>query len=87
MNIGSRKRKKKLSAAIQQGRKPLAAQKAQEAFAFLDETVQQFPENGENRLLYASVLLVIRPDGVAAKLPRLSSLTQMSLQSSSGPRI
>jgi Flp pilus assembly protein TadD len=74
MNIGSKKKKRKLSAAIQQGRKLLAARKEQEAFAFLDEAVQRFPENGEIRLLYASVLLVIRPDDVAVEAAKAVEL-------------
>jgi hypothetical protein len=52
MGIRKRTLKKKLVAAQSQGRQLLAiADKEPEAFKFLEEAVQQFPEDPEIRLL------------------------------------
>jgi predicted Zn-dependent protease len=52
----------------------LATQKKQEAMEFLGEAVQQFPDDPDIRLLYASILLGFSPDKVAAEAARAVEL-------------
>lgn len=74
MTFRTRKRKKELAAAITRGRELLTADKEREALEFLEETVQQFPEDAEIRLLYASALLPFRPDDVVAEAEKAVEL-------------
>jgi tetratricopeptide (TPR) repeat protein len=74
MRIRGRKQKKKLAATIKQGQELLASQRRQEALDFLDEAVQQFPDDPEIRLLHASILLAFRPKDVAAEATKAVEL-------------
>lgn len=74
MRIKGRKQKKERAAAIQRGRKLLATQQVQEGHTFLQEAVQRFPDDPEIRLLYASILLAIRPSDVAAEAAKAVEL-------------
>ncbi|MDQ3724440.1 MAG: hypothetical protein M3335_00885 [Actinomycetota bacterium] len=50
---------------IERGRKLLVAGQHHETLKFLEEAIQQFPEDAEIRLLYATILLEFQPDDVA----------------------
>lgn len=63
-------------AAIDQGRRLLVADRDQEAFEFLEEMVQRFPEDAEIRLLYASTLLAFRPVDADAEVAKAVELGQ-----------
>jgi tetratricopeptide (TPR) repeat protein len=56
-----RKQKKELAAAIERGHRLIAGGGDRQAFEFLEQASQQFPEDPELRLLYATSLLAIRP--------------------------
>jgi Tfp pilus assembly protein PilF len=74
MRIKDRRQKKELAAAIEQGHQLLAAQEVQEAREFLEEAVKQFPDDPEIRMLYASILLAVRPNDVAAEAAKAVEL-------------
>lgn len=57
-----RKKNGELAAAIDRGLRLIAGGGDQEAFEFLEQASQQFPEDPEIRLLYATSLLPIRPE-------------------------
>ncbi|MGN6587967.1 MAG: tetratricopeptide repeat protein [Solirubrobacterales bacterium] len=60
-SLRGRKRRKERTAAIKWGRKLFAAGREQEAYEFLQKAVQEFPDDPEIRLLYATSLLAVRP--------------------------
>lgn len=74
MRIRGRKQRKELTAIIEQGHELLAAQQEQEAIEFLERAVEQFPEDPEIRILYASILLASRPNDVAAEAAKAVEL-------------
>ena len=51
------------------------ADKDQQALEFLEETVQRFPEDAEMRLMYASALLMFRPEDVLSELEKSVELS------------
>ena len=61
------RQKKKLALAIEQARALLLAGQHQKNLELLEKAVQEFPDNAEIRLLYATVLLEFRPDDVASE--------------------
>lgn len=74
MRIKRRRRRKELSAAIERGRTLLATRQEQAAIEFLEEAVLQFPDDPELRVLYASILLAVRPNDVAAEAAKAVKL-------------
>lgn len=74
MWLKERKQRKERAAAIERGHKLLASHQEQEAIKFLGRAVQQFPDDPEIRVLYASILLTIRPDDVAAEAAKAVEL-------------
>jgi Tfp pilus assembly protein PilF len=46
----------------------------EEAREFLEDAIEQFPENAELRLLHATILLTIRPDDVAPEAAKAVEL-------------
>jgi len=74
MKIRVRRQEKERLSAIKRGHELLAAQQVQEASEFLEKAVQRFPGDPEIRVLYASILVIVRPDdatGEAAKAVEL----------------
>lgn len=59
-----RRNQKRLAAAIHRGGTLLVEQRYEEFHQFLQEAVQEFPEDAEVQLLYATSLLDVRPDDV-----------------------
>lgn len=51
------------------------ADKDQEALEFLEDAVQQFPGEAEIRLMYASALLMFRPEDVLSQLKKAVELS------------
>lgn len=74
MRIRDRKQRKERAAAIERGQKLLAARQEREAIEFLGAAVRRFPEDPEIRVLYASILLAVRPDDVAAEAAKAVEL-------------
>jgi Flp pilus assembly protein TadD len=74
MKIRSRNGNKDLLATIESGRRLLISGRHQETLEFLEKAVQDFPKDAEVRLLYATVLLDLRPDDVAAEASRAVEL-------------
>jgi len=74
MRLSDRRQNKQRVAAIDHGHKLFAARQEQDAFEFLEEAVQRFPEDPEIRLLYATILLAFRPDDVAAEAAKAVDL-------------
>jgi Flp pilus assembly protein TadD len=68
MRIRGRKQKKELAAAKDRALRLLAQKRRQEAHDFLEQAVQQFPDDPEIRMQYATTLLEIRPDDAAPEL-------------------
>jgi Flp pilus assembly protein TadD len=62
------------AAAVERGHKLLGSHQEQEAIKFLSGAVQQFPDDPEIRVLYASILLAVRPDDVAAEAAKAVEL-------------
>jgi tetratricopeptide (TPR) repeat protein len=74
MKLRARKQKRELVAAVKRGRKLHISGHPEETFEFLDKAVQQFPDDPEIRLLYATILLVFRPEDVAAEASKAVDL-------------
>jgi Flp pilus assembly protein TadD len=75
MGFGNKQEKKELAATIAKGRAlQRSGRNPEEALEFLEEAAQEFPEDPELRLLYAAVLLVFRPDDVAAEAAKAAEL-------------
>jgi Flp pilus assembly protein TadD len=74
MKLNAKRRNRKLDAAIKRGRQLHVSGHPEETFEFLDRAVQQFPDDPEIRLLYATILLVFRPEDVAAEASRAVNL-------------
>lgn len=62
MNIRERKKRKEAAVAAARGLQLLAERKHGEAYAFLQEDVQRFPDDADIRMHYAHSLLATRPD-------------------------
>jgi Flp pilus assembly protein TadD len=68
MGFRNKQEKKELAATIAKGRAlQRAGRNPEKALEFLKKAVQRFPGDPELRLLYATVLLVFKPDDVAAE--------------------
>ena len=63
-----------LAAAIERGRRLLLSGEHRGALKFLEEAVQEFPEDAELRLLYATILLEFRINEVATEASRAAEL-------------
>jgi Tfp pilus assembly protein PilF len=74
MKIRSRKHNKELAAAIDRARELRRTDQDEEARTFLEDAIERFPENAELRLLYATILLMTRPDGVASEATKAVEL-------------
>lgn len=60
--LRDRKRKKEAAAAADRGLRLLAERRHEEAYAFFDEAVHQFPDEPDIRMHYAHSLLPVRPE-------------------------
>jgi Flp pilus assembly protein TadD len=69
-----RNKKRGRATAIDQARRLLVSGHHQEALEFLEKGVQEFPNDAEIRLLYATVLLPFRPEDVAAQVTQAAEL-------------
>ncbi|MGN6255345.1 MAG: hypothetical protein ACTHO8_10275 [Solirubrobacterales bacterium] len=67
MMIRGRKQRKELTAAIDQGHRLIAGGSEQAAFEFAQKAAQQFPDDPEIRLIYATSLLPIRPEDAVSE--------------------
>lgn len=74
MKMRGRKQRKERAAAIERSHKLLAAQQEHEAIEFLEAAVRRFPDDPEIRVLYASILLAVRPGEVAAEAAKAVEL-------------
>jgi Flp pilus assembly protein TadD len=75
MKFRNRKKRAELTAAIARGRElRKLGRDPEEALEFLEEAVQRFPEDPELHLLYATVLLAVRPDDAAAEAAKAAEL-------------
>ena len=74
MKLRGRKQRKELAAAIARGRELRRLGRDKEALEFLERAVWQFPHDPELRLLYATILLGVRPDAVAAEAIKAADL-------------
>jgi Flp pilus assembly protein TadD len=74
MWLKGRNQRKECAAAIERGRKLLAAHQEQEAIKFIGGAVQRFPDDPEIRVLHASILLAVCPSDVAAEAARAVEL-------------
>lgn len=74
MKLKARRHSRKLDAAVKRARKLHISGHPEETFEFLEKAVQQFPEDPEIRLLYATILLVFRPEDVAAEASKAVDL-------------
>jgi Flp pilus assembly protein TadD len=74
MKIRGRRQDKELAATIDRSRSLLVAGRHKENFELLEKGVQQFPQDPEVRLLYATVLLEFRPDDVASEAEKAVEL-------------
>ncbi|HYH53760.1 MAG TPA: tetratricopeptide repeat protein [Solirubrobacterales bacterium] len=74
MRIRNRKTDQDLVATIECGRRLLVSERHQETLKFLEKAIQVFPEDAEVRLLYATVLLDLRPADVAAEASKAVEL-------------
>ena len=74
MRFRGRKQRKELAETIKRGQELLASKRRQETLDFLREAVQQFSDDPEIRLLYASILLAFRPEDVAAEAAKAVEL-------------
>lgn len=70
----SRRRQKKLSAAIYRGRQLCRDDRYQEILEFLDEARLEFPREAEFQLLYATTLLTLRPEDVVLEVAKAVGL-------------
>lgn len=68
MNVRGRKKKKEAAAAAARGLRLLAERKHEEAYAFLQEEVQRFPDEPDIRMHYAHSLLAIRPEDAVPEI-------------------
>jgi Flp pilus assembly protein TadD len=74
VKLRGRKRRKELAAAIAKGRELHLSGQDSEALEFLEQAIQRFPEDPEIRVLYALILLVFRPEDVAAEAAKAVEL-------------
>ncbi|MGN6255346.1 MAG: tetratricopeptide repeat protein [Solirubrobacterales bacterium] len=74
MKIRGRKQKKELAAAIKRARDLRGMEQDEEAREFLQNAIERFPGNAELRLLYATILLMIRPEDVAPEAAKAVEL-------------
>jgi Flp pilus assembly protein TadD len=75
MNIKGRKKRKDAAAAADRGLKLLAEHRHEEAYGFLREAVQQFPEEPEIRMHYAHSLLAVRPEDAVSEVKKAIDLS------------
>jgi tetratricopeptide (TPR) repeat protein len=69
-----KRNKNKLRRTIDRGRKLLVSGDQQEAYEFLEEAVKEFSQDAEVRLLYATILLAVRPDDVPSEIAKAVEL-------------
>src|SRR6478735_11997104 len=74
MKLRGRKQSKELAATIDRSRNLLVTGQHRQNFELLEKAVDQFPEDAEIRLLYATVLLEFRPDDVASEAKKAIEL-------------
>lgn len=65
---------KQLSAAVDRSRLLLAERRHRENLEFLEEVVQQFPDDAEIRMLHGTALLEIRPEDALREIVRAIEL-------------
>lgn len=65
MKFRQRKQERQLADAIDRGRRLLLSGDHQETVQFLSRAVEDFPDDAQLQLLYATVLMVLQPDQVA----------------------
>lgn len=75
MKFKARKQKREPAAAIDRGRKLHVSGHPEETFEFLQKAIRQFPDDPELRLLYATILLVFKPEDVAAEASKAVDLS------------
>lgn len=71
---GKKSRRRELATVIDRGRQLLAEGGEQETYQYLRNAVQRFPKDPEVRVNYASILLAIRPNDVAAEAAKAVEL-------------
>jgi Flp pilus assembly protein TadD len=75
MGLRKNREKKELAAAIIRGRElQRSGRDPEKALEFLEKAVQRFPGDPEIRLLYAGILLVFKPEEVAAEAAKAVEL-------------
>lgn len=74
MGLRDRKKRKDAAAASHRGLKLLAERRRQEAYDFLGKAVQQFPDEPEIRMHYATSLLAVRPADAVSETKKAISL-------------
>ena len=74
MTIRSRKNRKKVAVAADQGLKLLAEQRHEEAYRFLEGATRQFPDDPDIRMHYAHSLLAVRPEDAVPEITKAIEL-------------
>lgn len=72
--IKIKSRNQRLTEAVEQGHRLVRARDDQATFEFLEKAVREFPEDPEIRLLYAVILLALRPDDVGEEAAKAVEL-------------
>jgi Flp pilus assembly protein TadD len=72
--LKGRKQRRKVAAIVARGREFLRSGPDEEALAFTESAIQQFPDDPEVRLIHATILLGVQPERVGAEAAKAAEL-------------